>query len=372
MIATLLRKVKTRIDIVTNYRRLKRSTRQQGLVADAPTVAFHLRDIRQEHYYFPIIFSFHEAGYNVRLADHPRFIGHSFGPAQCIYGLSRLAIVGAKRLEAHPELLITDSVKYFKKAAAWPKKVLLRPDAFDAEDGAALFLPYPMHPNAYADRYFEHLNALRKRERKCRMLFSGNTDPVAYQNPVIPRKFNKLTRVAAINALLTLPAGACLPIRKKADEALAGKEYFNGAVLYLWQWSPTQSTSLDIRVANHQWHAFLASGDFFLCLSGVVIPQSHNAIEAMSVGAIPILQYAEYFHPPLQHDLNCITFSGEADLLDRIAYVRSLGEDKIRAMRRAVVAYYEQYLRHDTAANLIRRLPDGSHAFLAFHSADEL
>lgn len=371
MIATLLRKVKTRITIVTNYLRLKRSTRRNKLDPNAPTVAFLLRDIRQEHYYFPIIFSFHEAGYNVCLADHPRFIGHSFGPAKCIYQLSRLAIVGTKRLEAHPELLITDSARYYRKAAAWPKKVLLRPDAFNAEDEEALFLPYPMHPNAYADRYFENLDALRKRERKYRILFSGNTDPVAYQNPVIPRKFHKMTRVAAINALLTLPAGACLPIRKKEDEAPAGREYFNGAVLYLWQWSPTQSTSLDIRVANHQWHAFLASGDFFLCLSGVVIPQSHNAIEAMSVGAIPVLQYAEYFHPPLQHDVNCITFSGEADLLDRIAYIRSLGEDKIVAMRRAVVAYYEQYLRHDAAANLVRRLPDGSHEVYFYNEANK-
>jgi hypothetical protein len=213
---------------------------------------------------------------------------------------------------------------------------------------------------------------LRKQERKCRILFSGNTDPVAYQNPLIRRRFNKLTRVEVINALLAnLPSGACLVVRKKEDEAIAGREYFNGAVLYLWQWSPTQSANLQIRVANHDWHAFLASGDFFLCLSGVVIPQSHNAIEAMSVGTIPILQYAEYFHPPLQHNLNCITFSGEADLLKGIAYILSLSQDKIRAMRKAVIAYYEQYLRHDTAANVIGNLPKGSHKAYFYNEANK-
>ncbi|MBD0256893.1 MAG: hypothetical protein ICV83_14335 [Cytophagales bacterium] len=367
----MIRKIKTRIDIFTNYLRIKRNTRSNRLAAAAPTVLFHLRDIRQEHYYFPIIFSFHEAGYNVCVADHVRFIGHSFGPARYIYKLSRLVITRQKSAKVHPDVLITDSVSHYQKAAAWPKKVLLLPDAFNANGDQSIFLPYPMHPNAYLDRYFENLEVLRQQERKCRILFSGNTDPVAYQNAVIRLKFNKLTRLEVINALLAnLPSGSCLAVRKKEEEALVGREYFNGAVLYLWRWSPTQSENLQIRVANHNWHAFLASGDFFLCLSGVVIPQSHNAIEAMSVGAIPILQYAEYFHPPLQHDLNCITFSGEADLLQRIDYILSLGKDKIRAMRQAVVAYYEQYLRHDAAANVIRRLPDGSHKAYFYNEAN--
>lgn len=358
MMCTLLGKIKARAGVYRNYALLKRRVKANQWAADAPSVLFRLTDIRQEPYYFPVVFALHEAGYNVFIADHPKFIGNASGPGRFIYELSRVTI--CTRPAVPVDLLVTDSRKVFAAPGTCGKKVLLLPQTPGTGEGNKPRLPYPMHPNAYHFRYFEKLAGLRGGARKCRILFSGNTDAAAYSNPVIGRVHGKLNRIEVVGALLRHLDGPCLRvIRTKEDLAGQPEAYFPGARLYLWQWSPAASRGLEIRVPNDQWHDFLATGDFFLCCPGIVIPQSHNAIEAMAVGTIPILQYAEYFHPALAHGINCIAFSGEADLVEKIREVVRMDAGAVARMRRNVIAYYEKYLHHAAVAAMLAGVPEG-------------
>ena len=49
----------------------------------------------------------------------------------------------------------------------------------------------------------------------------------------------------------------------------------------------------------------------------------HNAIEAMAVGTVPVLEYASLFSPPLEHGVNCIDLSSFEDIDDAIKEILS-------------------------------------------------
>ena len=218
--------------------------------------------------------------------------------------------------------------------------------------------------------YYQNLEQLRQKQREVRILFSGNTDPLAYKNSIISKRFKKLNPIAVLDILIkNLSPERLIAINGKGDINNIPQLYFNGALFYLWQWSPSYSQALDIRVENDQWHEFLAKGDFFLCCPGAVIPQCHNAIEAISVGAIPILQYPELFHPRLKHGINCLTYNNEKDLISNINLCFEMPESEIARLRKGVIDYYEAYLRHDAPYRIITSLPDGFHNLYFYNEA---
>jgi len=90
-------------------------------------------------------------------------------------------------------------------------------------------------------------------------------------------------------------------------------------------------------------HALRAS-DFFLSPPGVSMPLSHNLVEGMAAGSIPILNSWEYLDPHLTHGLNCLTFTDEAGLKRVVEEALAMDQEKIRSMRRAVRDYYDEYL----------------------------
>lgn len=85
---------------------------------------------------------------------------------------------------------------------------------------------------------------------------------------------------------------------------------------------------------------------FFLACPGIVIPHSHNLIEALSVGCIPIIQdkYAQLLHPPLKHMKNALIFSNLNDLDQMNQLVNSLNIETLQFLQKNVDQYYEQHL----------------------------
>jgi hypothetical protein len=75
------------------------------------------------------------------------------------------------------------------------------------------------------------LEELRQTKRETRVLFSGNTDPAAYNNSIICDHFKKLNRVEVIEILLEkLNPKRYISIRNKENVKNIPKPYFNGAV----------------------------------------------------------------------------------------------------------------------------------------------
>jgi len=347
MFSRIIHKISIHYKICLTYVLLKYKLSKKA--DEGEEIFFDLSDIRQGPYYYPLIFSFHESGYNICISDRYWFIGHSFGPARYIYDLKRIRI--ARRKSTSCNVVITDQKQVFLMESRSNKTVFINYNDLQESD---FIIPYPMHPNAYHLRYFERVSQHREQSRSARIIFSGNVDEIAYSNPIISHKYQKINRVQLINFLFQiLPPGKIIPIRNKIDLDLVPITYFDGAILYLWKWSPSYSEGLEIRVENDKWLNFLAGGDFFLCCPGIVIPLSHNAIECMSVGTIPIIEYKEYFHPELIDGVNCISFSSQEELRIKIKKVLAFSQAEITNLRNNVIIYYETYLRNSRTADMI-------------------
>lgn len=90
----------------------------------------------------------------------------------------------------------------------------------------------------------------------------------------------------------------------------------------------------------------LSKFNFFLALSGVVMPLCHNIIEAMSVACIPILQeeYARLFRPALQNGVNAIVFQKKEELPKIIAKLNNFTTESIVSMQQNIKNYYNNFL----------------------------
>jgi hypothetical protein len=96
---------------------------------------------------------------------------------------------------------------------------------------------------------------------------------------------------------------------------------------------------------------------FFICSPGWLMPHSHNLIEAMSVGTIPITNYHHYMRPPLTPDINCLTFSTLEELEYVIERALNMTSPEIQNLRNGVIAYYEQYLAPESFAEQLLKSP---------------
>lgn len=88
----------------------------------------------------------------------------------------------------------------------------------------------------------------------------------------------------------------------------------------------------------------LSRADFFICPPGWLMPHSHNLIEAMSVGTIPVTNYADYMRPPLTPDVNCLAFSTLDELEVVIGRALNMQPQEIATLRSGVISYYDEYL----------------------------
>ncbi len=106
-----------------------------------------------------------------------------------------------------------------------------------------------------------------------------------------------------------------------------------------------QATFLDV----------LSGCAFFLAAPGVAVPMCHNVVEAMSVGAVPVLNYPEQFDPPLEHRVNCLAFSTADELTRCVREALSMDEGRVAALRLGALAYYKRYLSPEAVVGSILR-----------------
>jgi len=203
--------------------------------------------------------------------------------------------------------------------------------------GESVFpMPFPMFPAIYKHRQDLQLDAYRKQPRAWGIFFGGDGHGQKYNKASMAEVYGKISR-AQVLAMLEqhTKAGQCwIPENQQVlDSAL--QTYFDGLVLV---------NTRRCKIAPERWLSAVARARFFVACPGVRYPMSHNLIEALAVGSVPILQYAELLFPALEHGKNCLVYRDEAELLLRIEQAQSIPEAEYQAMARAAVDYYEAYL----------------------------
>ncbi len=195
--------------------------------------------------------------------------------------------------------------------------------------------PFPMFPGVYASGADQQVAALRAHARRWQVFFGGSFRAERYSMSAISSVYGKLPRATALAALKQqMPARWVEPVAQNEWEQAAVREQTGILVL----------NTLNVRVDTAQWLELMATARFFLALPGVSYPMSHNLVEALAVGTIPITEYPELFFPALQDGVNCLTYHGEQGFIDAVRRALQMSEPEREELAQGAVAYYENYL----------------------------
>ena len=117
-------------------------------------------------------------------------------------------------------------------------------------------------------------------------------------------------------------------------------------------------TSQQFRIPMNELKELLQGFHFYLALPGILIPQSHNLIEAMSVGCIPIIHksYAELMHPILKHKETALIYNSLEELNDLILKSFNLEESQLDQLHENIFEYYD---RHLSSSAVVKKVEQG-------------
>lgn len=352
-------KFDTALGLLVNYTSNMRHYLSKSKTMGKPKVIFDLKDRRVEPYYFLLVYSFHEAGFNIVLKHSFMFIANIRKLGQFLFKLPQLTI----KLEPYrglnsDDIIITDKMESSTKITA-KKKVYISFDVYSSKPKHQSFItmPFFMSPNQYIHGYDRKVESLRNSEKKMKVFFSGNQHKTSYDDAIFKDFFKLMSRIEVLDTLKnTLTPNEILIIDEKSKWTLIEDSFQNKFVLNQWTWSHEYSENLDARVLNEKWLKTLSESHFFLATPGIKMPLCFNVTEAMSVGTIPIIQYPHYYNPPLQDMKNCIVFKNSEDLTRRIRFVLSLSTKKIKELKTNVIDYFDRYLKLESLPKSIKSI----------------
>lgn len=181
------------------------------------------------------------------------------------------------------------------------------------------------------------IEILETKKRKRSFFMAGNLDKDLYNTIEKAGKFK-------------------IPSRVTISAFLKEKEYYNAITSFKFLEDFIQSeidnkvilvdTSKEFSIELDELKILLTKFDFFLALPGIIIPQCHNIIEAMSSGCIPVLHscYAKLLVPNLEHGVNALVYNNLEELNELILSSFSLSENEVLKLRLNCINYYKANL----------------------------
>lgn len=263
---------------------------------------------------------------------------------------SKLLLAAVARKAYGPELLSHQNFSWLEVRSLAPAgSLILTDDAAKSNQREAIemkigrdwdprspVMPYPMHHRTLGSLANINLQGLRHAERRKSVFFAGKLKK-SYRVSEIENQFGVVNRGSLIDAIKQQLSEHIQPV----DSTNVAKQRSTSRIS-IELFDSTQDS-----ITPNDWLPTLARYSFFLCCPGVCQPMCHNVIEAMSVGTIPLLEYADRFSPILVDGVNAICFRGTSGLVDAIDRIDSLSYNEIATMRQHVIAHYETHLRGD-------------------------
>lgn len=207
-------------------------------------------------------------------------------------------------------------------------------------------LPFPMHPVQVDNYRKEQLVSLRDSKRTIKVFFSGSWTQEQYKKPL--ERYNVLSRSEVMRFIVerfdTKKFFRSISSSSELNKLLQNEEVREQVIIS------------EVKTRDEDWLKFLSIADFFISPPGFKYPWCHNAIEAMAVGTIPILQYSHLFVPELVHMENCIRYRNLDELQDAISTAMNMEKEDIARMRANVIAYYEQHLSPEAIVKQFKRI----------------
>ena len=207
-------------------------------------------------------------------------------------------------------------------------------------------VPMSEFPGIYHNSNWE-VNSEKDSKRKKSVFMVGNIDRTYYGNISKEKIFD-------------------IPSRREVADFIYKQEYYKkvNSVLEIEKFIQSEidnkvlliDTFSNFEIRGEQLKKILKKFDFYLALPGIIIPQSHNIIEAMSMGCITILHktYANLFRPVLHDKRNCVIYENMEELNEILYKLSDFENTQVIKLRNNVVAYYNEYLAPEAVVKQIK------------------
>ena len=214
-------------------------------------------------------------------------------------------------------------------------RVLRLSNDYYCENKNSYRLPIGLYPFNYFNNFEEEFEFSPKRINS--LFFSGNIDARFYMKFDSNNRFNIPSRLSTFKSLQKHSHYVKLIKRQDLSDYLASPT--NKAIIVI-----DRSTEFSLPFDDYK--RALNTFDFFLALPGIEVPESHNLIEAMLHGCIPIIhrEYAEILEPVLENGNNCFIYENLDDLNDVLLEIFDINNETRARIRKNVTTYYLNYL----------------------------
>ncbi len=228
-------------------------------------------------------------------------------------------------------------------------------------------MPYPMHPGVLKCVDRNRIKLARANPNRKGIFFAGS-QRAKYGRDVIGKGFGVLNRLEIL-AFMRDTFVDRIVTREHENQSKPQSHARSPMPIIL---PPTQKRDRAVPIPIDQWLATLAKHQFFLCCPGIAQPMCHNIVEAVSVGVIPIIEYAQRLTPALEDGVNAIVFEGRDGLRKAINRIDQMTPASIARMSENVADYYDTHLDRQTFLSQQLSMPRRSNLkiCLPFHDED--
>lgn len=311
---------------------------RQDLPEGRPIAVFDFRDTRIDgpggRRFYGLFIFFVRAGYFPVILPNYLFLANFQKNLKNLCLREEVAFMTANALEERSFVLVTD--REYSALHDHAERVIVIDYGGAQASPTAFPLPFPMYPEIYAARHDAGIGALRRRTRQWMIYFGGAASPKRYNKRSIISVYRKLPRGRMLEvARSALGPNAVIDLESGAAHTALQQQAVEGLVI---------SELSRYRIPLNEWLPTLATARFYLAGPGYRYPMSHNIIEAMAVGTVPITEYPELFCPPLQDGVNCLAFSGEKGLTDCLQRAKELTAEEWQSLSDGAGCYYDAYL----------------------------
>lgn len=211
---------------------------------------------------------------------------------------------------------------------------------------------YHVPMSEYPAMYFKGLELppiIEARSRKNSIFMSGNIDE-RYYDKISASPFFSIPSRRKVYKHLKNSSGLYFEVRSYDDLSNFIRSDIDEKILMI-------NCSEHFRIPIREVKNILVNFNFYLGLPGVVMPQSHNIIEAMSVGCIPVIHstYAKTFEPPLMHLQNALIYEDLDEIEELIKKAFKLDLNLIQELQDQVLKYYTENLSPKAVVNRIEK-----------------
>ncbi len=331
-----------------SYRRAFKELAARGLSQHRPgepIVCCDFADPRIDsvggRYYFSFVRDLIDAGYFPVFTQHRNTLS-TFGTShmKSLLLKERMGTVPNLEVLREPYLLITD--REIAAPALAGRMVFVDYEKRMRRSADEISFPVFVHPQVAAKCALPFDYGVEA-PRAARLFFGGNTEEGKYDKDLIRDEYHMLTRRDMLGAV------AEVAVTYKPTDAIAwlASDEFHPYVLCETQ---------HCKIPQERWLEALAKADFFLACPGVGMPLCHNLVEAMATGTIPVLQYHRYLDPPLENNVNCLSFGSADELKALVARILAMSPAELLSLRSGVRDYYN---RHHAPAAFAKKLTSG-------------